>query len=106
VARLIGMTEESIDALVPGSHQALFSAQEQAVLAFVDEVISDGGASEETFAQVSEFMSSAEIMELTVVIGVYTMVSQICATFEIEPEEVPIADTGLEDIKRTVDKLG
>ena len=76
------------------------------MLTFVDEVVGDGGASEDSFAQVSGFMSPAEIMELTVVIGVYTMVSQICATFEIEPEEVPIADTGLEDIKRTVDKLG
>jgi 4-carboxymuconolactone decarboxylase len=106
VARLIGMSEESIDALVPGSQQAPFSAEEQIVITFVDEVVGDGGASEESFMQVSGFMSPAEIMELTVVIGVYTMVSQICATFEIEPEEVPIADTGLEDIKRTIDKLG
>jgi hypothetical protein len=33
------------------------------------------------------------------------MVSQICATFEIEPEEIPIADTGIEDIKNTVGKF-
>jgi len=45
------------------------------------------------------------MLELTVVVGVYTMVSQICATFGIEPEEIPIADTGIEDIKNTVGKF-
>jgi hypothetical protein len=34
------------------------------------------------------------------------MVSQICATFEIEPEETPIANTGIEEIKATVTRLG
>jgi hypothetical protein len=45
------------------------------------------------------------MMELTVVIGVYTMVAQICSTFDIENEETPIANTGIEDIKRTVSKF-
>jgi len=38
------------------------------------------------------------------VVRVYTMVSQICATFEIEPEDTPIANSGIEEIKRTVSK--
>ena len=50
-------------------------------------------------------MSTAELIELSVVIGVYTMVAQICATFELEPEEVPIAATGMEDIDRAVKGL-
>ena len=47
----------------------------------------------------------AELVELTVVIGVYTLVSQVCSTFEIELEETPIADTGIEDIGKAVGKL-
>jgi len=104
VARLIGMDPARIDALVPGKGQDVFTPEERAVLRFVDEVVQDGGASQGAFDAVARFMPSPEMIELTVVIGVYTMVSQICATFGIEPEEVPIADTGIEDIKRTVMK--
>ena len=106
VAKLIGFSAERIAALAPGGDMDVFTAEEQAVLRFVDEVVNDGGASQAAFDVVGEFMSTAEMIELTVVIGVYTMVSQICATFEIEPEENPIANTGIEDIKRTVSKLG
>lgn len=105
VARLIGFSEERIAALVPGQDQGVFTPDEQAVLTFVDEVVCDGGASRGAFDRAAQFMSPAELIELTVVIGVYTMVSQICATFEIEPEEVPIANTGIEDIKNTVSKF-
>lgn len=105
VARLIGMSEQRIEALKPGGDQAQFSAEERAVLAFVDDVVTEGGASQASFDAVGAFMSPAEMLELTVVIGVYTMVSQICATFEIEPEESPIAATGIEDIKKTVGKF-
>ena len=104
VAKLIGMMPERVAALVPGQLQDVFTADERHILQFVDEVVGDGAASAEAFDQVAAFMSPAEMIELTVVIGVYTLVSQVCATFEIEPEEVPIADTGIEDIKRTVRK--
>jgi len=102
VAKLIGMAPERVAALVPGEAQDAFTPQERAVLRFVDEVVRDGGASAGAFEAVAAFMSPAELIELTVVIGVYTMVSQICATFDIEAEEVPIADTGLEDMQSAV----
>ena len=105
-ARVIGMSEDRIQATAPAGDESVFSLEEQLVLGFVDEVVRDGGASKETFDALGEYLSTAQMIELTVVVGVYVMVSQICATFEIEPEEIPIADTGIEDIKRTVDKLG
>jgi 4-carboxymuconolactone decarboxylase len=105
VARLIGMSEERIEALKVGGDSGQFDAQEQIVLKFVDEVVEQGGASAESFQAVAEFMSPAEMMELTVVIGVYTMVAQICSTFDVDLEATPIANTGIEDIKRTVSKF-
>ena len=105
VARLIGFSAGRIAALAPGQDQTVFTNDEQAVLQFVDEVVKDGGASQAAFDRVAAFMSPAELIELTVVIGVYTMVSQICATFDIEPEDPPIANTGIEDIKRAVSKF-
>ena len=76
------------------------------MLRFVDEVVRDGGASSETFDAVATFMSPAEMVELTLVAGVYTLVSQFCTTFDIELEETPIAETGIDDIRNTVDKHG
>lgn len=104
VAKLIGMDQAKIDALVPGQPQDVFTPEEREVLRFVDEVVLDGSASREAFDAVAAFMSSAEMIELTIVIGVYTMVSQFCATFDIEVEQVPIADTGIDDMRRTIEK--
>jgi 4-carboxymuconolactone decarboxylase len=105
VAKLIGFSPERIEALAPGGDRSVFTAEEQAVLDFVDEVVCDGGASRQAFDAVAKFMSAAELIELTVVCGVYTLVSQVCATFEIEVEDPPIANTGIEDIRRTVLKF-
>ena len=104
-AAVIGMSEERIYALEPGNSLDLFTAEERRVIAFVDEVVTDGAASQETFNQVAKFMDAAELMELTIVIGVYTLVSQVCATFEIELEETPISDSGIRDIRAAVSKL-
>ena len=106
-ARVIGMEANRIEAVLTDDANAsgLFNEQEQLVIQFVDEVIRQGKATEQTFYATEKTMSNAELIELSVVIGVYTLVSQVCSTFEIEPEEVPIAETGLEDISRAVDKL-
>jgi alkylhydroperoxidase family enzyme len=104
-ARLIGMSQERIDALEPGGDLSVFSDAEMKVIRFVDEVVKDGAPSQATFDAVAQFMNPGELVELTVVIGVYTLVSQVCSTFEIELEETPIASTGIEDIGKAVGKL-
>ena len=102
VARLIGMDEERIEALLTEQPGELFSAQEPSVIQFVDEVVGMGTVSESTFRAVEKILQTEELLELSVVIGVYTMVGQICSTFKIEPEKVPIAASGIEDIGRAV----
>jgi alkylhydroperoxidase family enzyme len=104
-ARVVGMSPERIAALKPGGDLNLFTADERCVIQFVDEVMESGRPGDEAFAAVSTFMNTAQLVELSVVIGVYTMVSQICATFDIELEAVPIADTGMEDIGNAVRRL-
>ena len=105
VAKLIGMDPEKVAALSPQAPQSAFSDKERMILKFVDEQVLDGGASAETFAAAAEQLSVAELIELSAVIGVYTMVSQICASFGIELEDSPLPDTGITDMKRSVDNL-
>jgi len=104
-ARVIGMDQERVNAVLSDDADHQLTPEEQHVVNFVDDVINQGAASEASFRALQQTITTAQLIELSVVIGVYTMVAQICATFEIEPEEVPIADTGLEDIFRAVNKL-
>lgn len=104
-ARLVGMTQERIDALEPGNDLGVFSDEELQVIQFVDEIVQDGAASKTAFDAVAGFMNTAELLEITVVVGVYTLVSQVCSTFEIELEETPIAESGIEDIGKAVGNL-
>ena len=104
-AKVVGMSPERITAIEPGQDLKLFSTEEQKVIQYVDELVETGVVSDASFAAVSEFMDTEALIEMTVVIGVYTMVSQICSAFELELEEVPIADTGMEDIGRAVKNL-
>jgi 4-carboxymuconolactone decarboxylase len=104
-AKVIGMSAERIAALEAGKDQGVFSTSEQLVIKFTDEVVLEGAASQGTFDKVAGFMNPAEMVELTIVIGVYTLVSQFCQTFDIELETDPIADTGIEDIGRAVKQL-
>lgn len=104
VAKLIGMDPDKVAALVPGSPQDVFTREERDVLRFVDEVVREGAASQDAFDAVAAFMSPAEMIEMTIIVGVYTMVSQFCATFEIENEAVPIADSGIDDIRDAVSR--
>jgi len=105
VARLIEMDPEKVEAILRGSPLDKFSEKERLVLRFVDEQVLNGGASAETFAAAEQQLSTAELIELSTVIGVYTMVSQICLSFGIEMEDTPIADTGIRDMKRSIDSL-
>jgi len=105
VARVIGMGEARIEALLTDEPADLFSERERLVIQLIDEVIGAGSASEPTFRAVEEVLQTDELIELSVVIVIYTMVSQICATFELEAEDVPIAASGLKEIGRAVDSF-
>jgi alkylhydroperoxidase family enzyme len=104
-ARVIGMDSERVSRVLSDDAVERLSSEDQLVVHFVDEVIRDGAPAEATFRAAEQAFSVSQLIELSVVIGVYTMVAQICATFEVEPEAEPIADTGLEDIFSAVNKL-
>ncbi|MGI9260808.1 MAG: carboxymuconolactone decarboxylase family protein [Woeseiaceae bacterium] len=104
-ASVIGMDPERVNSVLSNDALESLSSEDQLVVQFVDEVIRDGAPGEASFRAAEELFTVSQLIELSVVIGVYTMVAQICATFEIEPEVEPIADTGLEDIFAAVKKL-
>jgi 4-carboxymuconolactone decarboxylase len=82
-----GLTQTQIDAIHdwPGSKE--FSDEERAVLAYTDEVARDIKVTDATFALLKERFTEHQIVELTVVIGYYGMVSRFLVALDIDIEE-------------------
>jgi len=86
IALAAGASQGQIDDLSNWKDSTRFDDQEQAVLQYTDEVASDIRASDDTFKKVAEFLSEKEIIELTVTIGYYGLVSRVLETIQIELE--------------------
>ena len=54
---------------------------------YTDEVAQDVRASDDTFSRIKKLFSEKEIVELTVTIGYYGMVSRVLETLDIELEK-------------------
>jgi alkylhydroperoxidase family enzyme len=95
--RSAGLTDEQIRAVAApdGTH---FDERQLAVLAFAGEVTSEARASDKTYAALKPFLDSEQIVELTLVIGFYNMVSRTLNALEIEldpPAEWDLAALGV-----------
>ena len=81
-----GLTREQLDAIPHWEDSAEFTEEERVVLAYSDEVERDIKVKDETFARLSGFLGEHAIVELTVVVGYYGMVSRFLVALEVELE--------------------
>ena len=96
IAREAGVAEEKIAALRDATIEApAFGDHEKAVLRFTDDVVRNVRASDRNLKAVQAFLSPGAIVELTLTIGYYMMVSRFLETTGVEGEE------GQEDWLRT-----
>jgi alkylhydroperoxidase family enzyme len=65
----------------------VFSEVERLVLMFTEEMVMKRKAGAETFAALAKHFSHAEMVEVGIVVGCYTMVSMFLMTFDVEIEE-------------------
>lgn len=86
IALRAGVNQKQIDALSDWNTATVFNDRQRAVLKYTDEVSQNIRAADETFAAIQEFLSEKEIIELTVTIGYYGMVSRILEALQIELE--------------------
>ena len=82
-----GLTQAQVDDIADWKGSENFSDQELTILEFTDQVVLDYKATDETYAKISEFLSPQEIVELTVTIGFYGMVTRTLETFQIDMEK-------------------
>ena len=86
IGRQLGMSEELLAAIHEGPHAAAFSPLQQQVMRLTDDVVANSRASDATFAPLGSQLSPAQMVELLICIGFYTMVSNFLNSMDIEIE--------------------
>jgi 4-carboxymuconolactone decarboxylase len=94
IAKAVGATEEQVAALETGDAEAdCFSPDQQLVLRFTTDVVSDARTSDETYAELSKLLSDQEIVELVLAIGYYMAIARVMEVAQIDVD--PPAGTGV-----------
>lgn len=91
VSRWVGMPEEKIAALNIGSKSPVFSEVERLVLRFTEEMVQNHKTSDETFTALNKHFSYEEMVELSIAVGCYMMISIFLNTFEVDIEDQPLS---------------
>jgi 4-carboxymuconolactone decarboxylase len=85
-----GLTLEQCAALSDWRESTLFNAQHRAALAYTDAMTLDIQVPAPIFAELKEYFTERQIVELTVLIGTYNMHTRVLQALEIDAE--PAAD--------------
>lgn len=82
-----GLRKEQIESIHDWESSPEFDEEERSVLAYTDEVERDIKVKDETFARLRSFLSECALVELTVAICYYGMVSRFLVALDIEVEQ-------------------
>jgi len=86
IARDVGIPDRQIESIKRWKGSRKFSAPEQAVLQYTDELTKSIRAKKPTFKRLQRFLGEQEIVELTLTIGMYNLVSRFLEGLEIDLE--------------------
>jgi AhpD family alkylhydroperoxidase len=88
IARAAGMSDALIAAIEAGPEADAFSPEQRQVMRYVDDLVKNVRAGDDTFEPLRERMSLKQLQELTLVTGYYMMVCRFLSTFgvDIEPK--------------------
>jgi 4-carboxymuconolactone decarboxylase len=87
IGRRLGMSEALIAAVRQGAQAEGLSTPQRQVLSYVDDLVKNVRASDQTFEPLRQRLSVKELQELTLVTGYYMMVCRFLETFGIEIEQ-------------------
>ncbi|RIK10298.1 MAG: carboxymuconolactone decarboxylase family protein [Acidobacteria bacterium] len=87
IARGIGVPAEDLIAVRDWRSSELLSDEDKTVLAAVDETLGGDAISDETWSALSSFLADDALVELTVVIGHWLMVSTMLRSLRVPLEE-------------------
>ena len=93
-----GVTLEEIEALggdTASLHAVDWAPLERAALRAVDETCEHGGVSDSTWAELSEHLDDAGLIELLMLIAHYLMLTTVLRSIRMQPEPRAVAQAGL-----------
>jgi alkylhydroperoxidase family enzyme len=85
-ARDSGLTEEEISRIAFGPDAAFFAPLEEAMLRAVDELVDDGGITEETWAALAAELDEQQLLDLVFTTGCYETTSWLFRSIDLEPD--------------------
>lgn len=88
IARECGVEQDEIELVRNDdtSSAEVWTPLERAVLAFTDDVLDDDRAGDDTWSNLADQMSDAQLLELTMLIGFYRMTAAFLNTVQVQPE--------------------
>jgi 4-carboxymuconolactone decarboxylase len=81
-----GLTPEQVDALANWRDSNLFSEQQRALLAYTDAMTRDIEVADAVFAEVRKHFTERQVVELTMLIGAYNMLTRFLQALKVDPE--------------------
>ncbi len=86
IGRDAGLSEDKLRAVASGAQNSAFDKPEKAVLLYTDDIVNNVRASDETLNAVKAFLDAEQLVELTVTIGYYMMVSRFLESMGVDDE--------------------
>lgn len=83
-----GVDAEELDAIAGGVYAGL-TERDRVALSLADEAVSSSTVSDARFADMLEYFSSSEIVEISALIGLMVLASTVGAIFGLEPDTGP-----------------
>jgi alkylhydroperoxidase family enzyme len=100
IAKMTGVSDEQVAALArDDAGAACFDPVDRIVLRATDEIVRDGGPSDETFAELSRHLSNREFVELVLAVGFYMVMARLMISTRIDIE-APAGDRVLASIQK------
>jgi AhpD family alkylhydroperoxidase len=84
-----GLTRRQVDALAAWRESDAFDARERAVLDYAEAMTRDVHVADSVFAEVRAHLPDRELVELTVTIAAYNMVSRFLEATGVDPDARP-----------------
>ena len=87
IARAAGLSDVEINAIGDWQASALFSEDERALLAYVDDLAANPRPGDDSFAAVSKGRTPGDVFGVTFLITLYFQLAHVMAALDLETEE-------------------
>ncbi|MCR9080227.1 MAG: carboxymuconolactone decarboxylase family protein [Hyphomonadaceae bacterium] len=106
IGRDLGMSDALIEAVKVGPADTSLSEEQRLTLAFVDDLVANVRAGDETFQPVLAHFGPEKTQELTLVTGYYMMVCRFLETFDVDIEDGGAGGLNLANADALSDQAG